>query len=452
MSAILDNPLISVVLPFLLVLGIVVFIHEYGHYIVGRWCGIHAEEFSLGFGPEVFGWNDRHGTRWKLSWVPLGGYVRFRGDADAASTPDADAARALSDEERRATLNGAPLWARSATVAAGPAANFILTILIFAGIALALGRPSDDPVIAMVEPAGQAAGAGLQAGDRLLSIDGAPVDSFSGFIGAMLAEEGRPRTVAIERGGDEIALDFALTRPPVIEAVAPDGAAARACLAPGDVILAIDDQPIASFSDLQAAVRASDEETATFKIQRGPELLDVALAPERTEYIDPVTGAVEQRVMIGVIGRDTLGLEPSNQSVGPIEAVEMGVAGLGRIVFSTLGYLNAWITGAADGSAIGGPIGIARASGQTAEAGLLTFIAFVGTVSAAIGFINLFPIPMLDGGHLVFYALEGIRGRPLSERWVEACFKVGLAAILTLVVFATYNDVAKVVVGATASC
>ena len=456
MTFLLDIPLINVligtVLPFLIVLAIVIFVHEYGHYIVGRWCGIHSDEFSLGFGPEIYGWTDRRGTRWRISWIPLGGYVRFKGDADPASLPDGEAVAEMSAAEKRSTLTGAPLWARAATVMAGPGANFIMTIVVFAGLGLYLGKASDAPVIGELDQTGQAAVAGLAPGDQVLSVGGEQVDSFSGFLNAMLAQESVPQKVEIERDGAAQTLEFAFTRTAQIGGLAPGGAAAQACLKRDDVILAIDDEPITSFTDLQQTILASEGEQLKFTVQRGPELMDFQVAPKREEYIDVATGAVEQRVMIGVQSKDTLGISPQREPMGPLEAVGHGAGELTRVISSTLNYLGAWISGQADGSALGGPIGIARASGETAQAGLVIFIAFIGTVSAAIGFINLFPIPMLDGGHLVFYALEAIRGRPLGDRWVEAGFKVGLAAILLLLLFATYNDIAPSIMGATAGC
>ncbi len=447
----LIGPLVSVVLPFLLVLGVVIFVHEYGHYIVGRWSGIHAEEFALGFGPEITGWTDKRGTRWKVCWLPLGGYVKFKGDADAASAPDATAVAALSDGEKRETLQGAPLWARAATVAAGPVANFLLSILLFAVIALALGRPANEPVLAEVTPDGQAAGSGLQAGDRILSVDGAPIDSFSGFLDAMFAREAEPLPVRIARDGQEITLPVAFSRPARIERVEPDSAA-DGCLIPGDVIAKVDGEPVTSFVDVQRAVEASDGAPLDLSVLRGTEQLELAIAPRPTERIDPETNELEKRLLLGVSASFNLGVSPPRETVGPIEAVGLGAAGVGRVVGTTLSYVGSWVSGAADGSAIGGPLGIARASGQTAEAGLLTFVGFIATVSTAIGLINLFPIPILDGGHLVFYGIEAIKGEPLDPRWIEFGMKVGVGLILLLVLFATYNDVAKLLTGLEPGC
>ncbi|MEO1329595.1 MAG: RIP metalloprotease RseP [Pseudomonadota bacterium] len=443
--------LVTTIVPFLLVLGIVIFVHEYGHYIVGRWSGIHAEEFALGFGGEIVGWVDKRGTRWKICWLPLGGYVRFKGDADAASKPDPSAVEGMSAAERRSTLPGAPLWARAATVAAGPMANFLLSILVFAMIALALGRASDQPVLAEVRADGQAAGAGLQVGDRIVSVDGEPVESFSGFLQKMFAREGEPLPVSIVRDGDQTTLPVAFSRPARIATVQPD-TAAYGCLAPGDVIARIDGEPITSFIDLQKAVETSEGRDLQFTVLRGPEQIEMSLAPRPTERLDPETNTISFPLMLGVSASFNLGIEPPRESVGPIEAVGLGAGSLWRVVSSTFSYLGSWASGAADGSAIGGPLGIARASGYSAEAGFLTFIGFIATVSTAIGLINLFPIPILDGGHLVFYGIEAVRGKPLSERWVELGMKVGLGLILVLLVFATYNDVARILTGWEPSC
>lgn len=456
-DTVLLDGLIGVILPFLVVLGVVIFVHEYGHYIVGRWCGIHAEEFSLGFGKELFGWTDRRGTRWRVSLLPLGGYVRFKGDADAASAPDPDSVRDLTAEERRSTLQGAPLWARALTVAAGPGANFLLSFLLFAFLAMALGAPSNDPRLGDVAADGQAGGAGLRAGDEILSVDGLPVHSFFGFVEQMFEREGEPRTVVVRRDGRDETLFVAFNRPPRVDNLRPGGPAQLACVRPGDVVVKIDETPITSFSDLQRIVSASEGRPLELTLERvepgeGPRLLTVTVTPEVAETIDPATNTPSKRLLIGVSANIDLGLEPELATVGPLGAMEAGVAGLWRVIGGTFGYIGAWVSGDADGSSLRGPIGIAQASGETAQAGVLAFISFIAMVSTAIGLINLFPIPILDGGHLVFYAIEAVRGRPLGERWIEAGMKVGLAAILLLLVFATLNDVPRWFAGTGSGC
>ncbi|MCI4663070.1 MAG: RIP metalloprotease RseP [Neomegalonema sp.] len=437
----LIGPLLAGVLPFILVLGIVVFVHEYGHYIVGRWCGIHSDAFSLGFGPELFGWTDRRGTRWKLSAIPLGGYVLFKGDANAASLPDDEAVAELTPQERRHTLPGAPIWARMATVAAGPIFNFILSLVIFAGLALALGVRSDAPVIADLSADGQAAGAGLQVGDRIVSVDGVAVDSFTGFFDLMSGRSGEPRTVLVERGGQSVSLPISFSQPPKVASVVPDSAAERACLKPGDVILKADGQVIADFTDLQAAVAARPEQSVTFQIEREGKVLTREITPQWVETIDPETEEFIRVPRIGISAAHNIGIVAGRESVGVIEAIGLGADQIRRVIGTSLTYLSAIFSGKADGSALSGPIGIAKASAQAASVGWSFYIGLVAVVSTAIGFLNLLPVPVLDGGHLVFYALEAARGKPLSERVIGFAMQVGLASLLVLMVFATWNDI-----------
>lgn len=444
--------LLTVIAPFILVLGIVIFVHEYGHYYVGRLGGIHPEAFSIGFGPEIFGWTDTRGTRWKVCWIPLGGYVRFKGDADAASRPDAGALDGMDAAERRTTLQGAPLGARAAMVLAGPMANFLLTIVLMTGLALVAGRASEAPVIGDVTPTGQAYGAGLRAGDVILSVDGAPIETFSAFQAAMLAEEGAPRRVEIQRGDAVEMLDMSFSRPTRVRAVSPGSPAEAACLKPNDVIQKIDGRTIASFSDLQSAVTASDGAPLAVTVQRGSELKELVITPRVIEQPDPVTGDVTRRLMIGVSADVNLGWEAERRAVGVGEALLIGLEAPLRVARATFGYLGAIFAGRSDGSSLGGPIGIADASGRAADAGFIQFVAFIATISTAIGLINLFPIPILDGGHLTLYAVEAVRGRPLSDKTVEAVMTVGLVAILALMVFVTSNDVSRLAPALIANC
>ncbi|MEL6977290.1 MAG: RIP metalloprotease RseP [Pseudomonadota bacterium] len=443
MESILSIPLIGTLLPFLLVLGIVIFVHEYGHYIVGRWSGIHAEVFAIGFGPEIFGWTDRRGTRWKFCWIPLGGYVKFKGDANPASAPEEGALDGMAAEERRTTLQGAPLWAKAATVSAGPVANFILTIVVFALLLLAIGRNSEAPVIGEVDALGQAYAGGLRGGDEIISVDGAPIETYADFQETMLAEEGRIKDVAILRDGAALTLPMTFDRLTRIANVHPGSPAAFACIAPGDVIQKIDGAAVASFSELQAAVERSDGAEMAIVIERDGALIDLALTPEEMELPNPVTGEVTRRLIVGVSADFNLGVQPSREAVGLGEAIVEGLYAPVRIAQTTFGYLGEIFAGRADGSSLGGPIGIADASGRAAERGLTDFILLIATLSTAIGLINLFPIPILDGGHLVFYAIEAVRGKPLSDRYMEAAMTAGFVAILALLVFATSNDVPR---------
>lgn len=433
--------LITVVAPFLVVLSIVVFVHELGHYLVGKWCGIKAEVFSIGFGRELGGWTDKAGTRWRVALLPLGGYVKFKGDADAASAGASGEVAVMSAEEKRATLTGAPLWAKAATIIAGPAANFLLTFVLVFFLTFAQGVPSAAPVIGAVSPDGPAASAGLQVGDRILEVDGRPVASFVDFLRAVEEPSPEGTGLLIEREGRQMTLLADLTRPAEITDVVYGGPADIACIAPGDVVVAVGDTPVRSFADLREAIEASEGAAIDLMIERGGESVTTELAPRVTETMNPETRLLERRYMIGVVSASGVGVGATVEAAGIGDALSAGVATPLLIAQQTFGYIGAWIIGEADGSSINSLIGIANTSGEAASLGLLAFIYLIALISAAIGLMNLLPIPILDGGHLVFYTIEAIRGRPLNDKWMEVAMTVGLAAVLLLMVFATANDI-----------
>ncbi|PHR24731.1 MAG: RIP metalloprotease RseP [Hoeflea sp.] len=365
--------ILSALPPFLLVLTIVVFFHELGHYLVGRWCGIHADVFSVGFGPELIGRNDRHGTRWKLSLIPLGGYVKFRGDENATSLPSG-AADELSEVEREGSFPAASLWRRAATVAAGPIANFILAIAIFAVMFGTNGRVVADPVVAEVQPASAAEAAGILPGDRFVAIDGVEVDVFD---------------------------------------------------------------------DVQRYVSARPEVPITVTLERAGGLVDVSLTPARTEISDPFGNKMEVGRIGVVTSRDSGNFRV--REYGPIEAVGEGVAQSWYIVTRTVDYIGNIITGRESADQLGGPIRVAKYSKDMSTLGIGALIQLAAVLSVSIGLLNLMPIPMLDGGHLVFYAIEAIRGRPPGEVAQEWAYRFGLSVVLALMLFATWNDVSMLV-------
>ncbi len=434
----LIGTLVTVVVPFLVVLGIVVFVHEYGHYIVGRWCGILAEVFSIGFGKELAHWIDRRGTRWRLGALPLGGYVKFLGDSDPASArPDSAAMQALPPEQRGRAFPGAAIWRRALTVAAGPVFNFLLSIVIFAGMALALGVASERPVIGeVIESA--AYPTPLQPGDEIVSVDGTKVSDFSGVFDAFGAEARDSYDVVVRRDGHEMTLETPPLIPPLVGGLSPGGPADKAGLHEGDVIRAVNGQPIRTFGELQDAVRHGGEKLSLTVETEGAtrELtLEPVMNPAPTD-----DGGVEMRPLIGVTAMALAG--PEARTPGPIEALGHGVSRTWAVIDGSLAYISAMIGGEADTSSLGGPIRIASMSGDAAEAGIASFLGMIGLISASIGMINLFPIPVLDGGHLVFYAIEALRGRPLGDRFVEAATGLGLGLVILLMVFVTYNDLA----------
>jgi regulator of sigma E protease len=356
--------------PFLFVLSVIVFFHELGHFLVARWCGVRVLIFSVGFGPELFGFTDRRGTRWKFSAVPLGGYVKFFGDENAASVPDQAAVAQMDAGARQQSFFHKSVGQRAAIVAAGPIANFILAILIFAAVFTIYGKQISTPRV---------------------------------------------------------------------DAVQENSAAAQAGFQPGDLILSIDGRPIESFSDMQRIVAVSAGRQLSFEIARGGAQMNLTATPAIREVKDNF-GNVSR---IGVLGI-TRSMAPGDvrtEQVGPLRAVVMGAEQTWFVVDQTMSYLSKVVMGRESADQLGGPIRIAQVSGQMASLGLMPILHLAAVLSVSIGLLNLFPIPLLDGGHLLFYAIEAVRGRPLSERAQEVGFRIGLALVLMLMVFATYNDI-----------
>ena len=359
------------VAPFLLVLGIVVFFHELGHFLVGRWCGVKADVFSLGFGPELYGRVDRHGTRWRLALVPLGGYVKFHGDANAASA-GVDA-QGLSEEERRVSFFTQPVWKRALIVAAGPLANFILAVVIFAGVAFFVGH------------------------------------------GALA---------------------------PRVESLRPGEVAEMAGFKPGDLVRSIDGKAVESWGEVQRIVQVSAEKTLTFVIERDGAQLTLTATPKLREINTPLG-----KNRIGLIG-----LNGSNKAedwklirFGPLESLEQGARETWYIGERTLSFLAGLVVGKESFDQVTGPIGTGYLAGKVATFGFSALMNLTAVLSVSIGLINLLPIPLLDGGHLLFYLVEALKGRPLSERTQEVGFRLGLAFVVTLMLFTTFNDVLNLV-------
>jgi regulator of sigma E protease len=362
--------LVGYIVPFLFVLTIVVFFHELGHFLVARWCGIKVLVFSIGFGPEIVGFNDRYGTRWKVSAVPLGGYVKFFGDDNAASVPDHAAAAGMSEAEKQDSFIHKKVGARAAVVAAGPIANFILAIAIFAGIFMTIGKQTTSARVDAVQAGSAAESAGFKPGDLVIGINGDKIDSFADMQRVVSVSAGEPLKVEVERGGVHV----------TIKAV-----------------------------------------------------------PELKELKDNF-GNVHRLGVLG-ISRSMQPGDIKTQKFGPLSAVVMGAQETWFVVDRTLSYIGGVFAGRESADQLGGPIRIAQVSGQVATAGFAALIHLTAVLSVSIGLLNLFPIPLLDGGHLLFYGIEAARGRPLSERAQEFGFRIGLAIVVMLMIFATFNDI-----------
>jgi regulator of sigma E protease len=352
---------------FLIVLTVLVFVHELGHYLVARRNGVRVEVFSIGFGPELFGWWDRAGTRWKVSAIPLGGYVKMFGDADAASAPGGTLAT-MTEEEKAVSFHHKRLGQRAAIVAAGPIANFLFAILIFAALFATVGQAFTPPVVGQVLPGSPAEQAGLQ---------------------------------------------------------------------PKDVIVAVDGRQIDRFEDLQQVVHDNSGTPMQFTIRRNGREVHVAITPQVKEKVD-IFGNTHRGGQIGVsrTGVEYVRRDPATALVNATEETW-------NLTVGTLAHVWQMVIGARTAEDLGGPIRIAQMSGEVATLGPVALIGFMAVLSINLGLINFFPIPVLDGGHLLFYAAEAVRGRPLGQRAQEYGFRIGLALVVTLMVFATVNDIAR---------
>lgn len=427
--------LVWTLLAFVVALSIIVAIHEYGHYIIGRLSGIKAEVFSIGFGPRLLSRRDKHGTLWQVAAIPLGGYVRFLGDSNAAS---AGTGQELGPDQRRHSLSGAPLWARFATVAAGPIFNFILSIAVFAAIAIWQGVATDDVVVGKLQPLPESVVNELRPGDRILSVDGVAITDWASFGAASeKLEAASAHEWRVLRNGAETTVFGPDPLPPVVGGIAPRSAAATAGLQSGDVIMSIDGKPVSRFNQLRTAVDMADGAPIVMRVWReGVGEAEYTLAANMRDA--PTADGFEKRWLIGVTSGSFF--TPELRHAGPIEAISMGADRTWGVISSSVTGLWAMITGQIGTCNLGGAISIAETTGQAASAGGTSFLWWIAVLSAAIGFLNLLPIPVLDGGHLMFFTYEAITGRPASDRVVNFLTLMGMAAVLSLMVFGLSND------------
>ncbi|MCZ8545129.1 RIP metalloprotease RseP [Mesorhizobium qingshengii] len=361
---------LGTLVPFLFVLTVVVFVHEMGHYLVGRWCGIGVRAFSIGFGPELFGFNDSHGTRWKLCAIPLGGYVKFVGDMNATSSqPSSEEIETLTEEERKVAFHTQPIWKRAATVVAGPLFNFLLTITVFAVLFAAYGRYVSEPMVAEVTVDSPAAKAGILPGDRFVSVDGGKVETFG---------------------------------------------------------------------DVQRLVSGRAGDTITFVMLRDGKEVTVTATPQLMEQEDALGNKVKVAV-IGVVNNKELG-QPRLVTYSPAGALTAAVEETGHIIQRTGQFLQRFVVGREDKCQLGGPVKIADMAGKAAKLGFEWLVQLVALLSVGIGILNLLPIPPLDGGHLLFYGVEAIIRRPVSDRMMEMAYRAGLLLVLCFMGFVFWND------------
>ena len=423
---------------FVVALSIIVAVHEYGHYIVGRWSGIHADVFSIGFGPVLLSATDRRGTRWQIAALPFGGYVKFRGDADAASATGDQAAMAdMNARARRSTMHGAPLWARAATVAAGPAFNFVMAILVFGAFFLVRGVTTDQPVVGTIHPL-PVETQELRSGDLILALEGIPTPDRQALSAAIEALEATPVvTYRVDRSGSAMDVLGPWPRQPLASSVNPQSAARESGLQAGDVILSIGGESVFAFDQLRDLVGASEGAPLTLEVWREGRTFEATLTPRRMDLPLP-EGGFETRWLIGISGG--LFFDGEARRPGAGEALWLGTQQTWFVASTSLSGLWHMIKGAISSCNLRGPIGIAETSGAMAADGLASFIWFIAVLSTAVGLLNLFPIPILDGGHLVFHAWEAVTGRPPSDGALRILMAIGLAFLATLMLFAIGND------------
>jgi regulator of sigma E protease len=361
---------LGTLVPFLFVLTVVVFVHEMGHYLVGRWCGIGVRAFSIGFGPELLGFNDRHGTRWKLCAIPLGGYVKFVGDMNATSSqPTSEELETLTEEERKVAFHTQPIWKRAATVVAGPLFNFLLTIAVFAVLFAAYGRYVAEPMVAEVTADSPAANAGILPGDRFVSVDGSKVETFG---------------------------------------------------------------------DVQRLVSGRAGDAITFVLLRDGKEVTVTATPRLLEQEDALGNKVKVAV-IGVVNNKELG-QPRLITYTPVAAIGAAVEETGHVIQRTGQFMQRFVVGREDKCQLGGPVKIADMAGRAAKLGFEWLVQLVALLSVGIGILNLLPIPPLDGGHLLFYGVEAVIRRPVSERMMEMAYRAGLLLVVCFMGFVFWND------------
>ncbi|MGL5011891.1 MAG: RIP metalloprotease RseP [Paracoccaceae bacterium] len=427
-----------VLVAFIIAISIIVAIHEYGHYIVGRWCGIHAEVFSLGFGPVLASRVDKHGTRWQVAAIPFGGYVKFMGDKDAASTgPDGEAMAGLSPAERRRTMHGAPLWARSLTVAAGPMANFILSAFIFSAFVFWQGVATERAVVGEVQNY-PFDGPMLQTGDLITAIDGKPTPNLTQLY-EVAGDLVPAPTVIYSVLRDGAAMD--ITAPPIFapitSGIMPQSAAFDAGLKEGDVVQSVDGTMIHTFNQMRGIVGASDGRALDLVVWRNGETMNLTLTPRRSD-VPKEGGGFETRWLMGLTNGALF--QPEVRPAGLIEGVSYGAQQVWRMIADTFSGIAHIMRGDISTCNLKGPIGMAEITGAAATSGLANFIFTIGAISTAVGLMNLFPIPVLDGGHLVFHAWEAISRRPPPERVLQTLMMTGLVVILSFMAFALSRD------------
>ena len=419
---------------FVIALSIIVAIHEYGHYIVGRWSGIHADVFSIGFGKVIWSRPDKRGTVWQIAALPFGGYVKFKGDSNAASVGGDE--NVISGRD---TMLGAPLWARSATVAAGPIFNFILSFIVFAGILLFQGQPITPLTVSALPGFPENIEQQLEPGDRVLKVEGVALNYPDGFGAAVANVPSQPSVeYEVERDGERMLVRGPQPQPAYVQSITPRSAADDADLRIGDVIVSLNGALVFQFGDMVEIVNGTRAQPIELVVWRNGETFTTTLTP-RLMAIPQADGSMMDEPKLG-IGNGGLFFEPATTDVGIGESMKLAIQQVWFIIKQSLNGLKQMIVGNINTCNLSGPVGIAETSGSMASQGTLAFISFIAVLSTAVGMLNLFPIPILDGGHLCFHAYEAVTGKMPSDGALRILMAIGLALIGTLMLFAIGND------------
>jgi regulator of sigma E protease len=439
------NGLTDFIIPFLIVLSVLVFVHEWGHYIVARMCGVKVDQFSIGFGKEIWGFTDKAGTRWKVSLIPLGGYVQMFGDTDPSSANNkaeltqGDETRPMTDIEREGAFFTKPVWQRALIVFAGPAINFIFAIILLMGLYMSVGKPVNPPVAAAVMVEGAAYQAGINPQDRILAIDGQKIESFRDIQRQVAISLDRPLDLTILRGSEEVQITVA----PKMEQLEDRFGFSHSRGLIGimgtekgivlDSIQSINDRDVTTLDATQIENRLQSliGKNATIGLPAGDgETQSLAVNIAKIEDGEIYLTDIE--------GKEIVGYGVTSSAIGAIRETWF-------IMTGTMEALGQIITGTRPATELGGIVRIGAIAGDAAQTGLIALITFTALLSINLGLINLFPIPLLDGGHLVFYAYESIFGKPMSEKVMEYALKFGMVFLIGLMAFANINDIVQII-------
>ena len=426
--------LLVYVLPFLIIITIVVFIHEYGHYIIGRFCGIHAEVFSVGMGPKIYSWQDKHGTLWQIAAIPLGGYVKFLGDADVSSFNSAPI-------EKDNSFNNASLKSKALTVIAGPIANFLLSFLIFTSLFLWHGKPSNEPIIGNVHTA-FADGYDIKKDDIIISINDRKISSFSDIYSFLSEDNSEQFTnYVLERNGKQINTTGPFPSVAIVGSVMPVSPASSAGLKSGDLITSFNGVSITSFKQLQKLIIVSESKKQNINVSRDGEIINLSITPMLREFQN-ANGDLVQKVSIGV--SSSLAISPSIEFIPLFEAIKIGIQKTYLVIIQSIMQISKIITGEVGFENLQGPVGIAHVSSDIAKSDISYFIPLIAIISTSIGFLNLLPIPILDGGHLMMFAYEGLTKRKPNTKYLNYAAILAISLLITLMFFVSVNDISRV--------